>query len=238
MFIQQLGTLEPFTCMSVLEECVRFYTYSKFKMVATEMDDHIVTTHLQNCLKYLVELYRVHIGSFDDVKLQSCLHVYASYVLLNIHQPDIILSVFDMLPSNVRCQEPLRQALGLAIAALNQNYLRVFRYVDDFHCSRNFYLLMSVYNHLTEFRANFLRTLSFSHHSKACKFPISVLSKWLCLTEAQTAELCRSHGLTIIGKDFVKFFKTDFTKPCNTKHECLLYCDIIKVCDTIALHSL
>lgn len=235
MFIQQLGITEPLACIMILESCVHFYTYGKFKMAQERMDHHIVTTHLQNCMNYLVQLYCIHWKTFEDGKLACCVHHLAAHVLRSVHQPDIVLQLLMMFPIELRQQKPLKGALQLTLALLNRNYFRVFKVISDLRETSSYYLLMSCYHHLPGLRSDFLKTLSASHNSKMCKFPLSTLSTWLCLTNAEAVDLCKSHGLTVSGNEHVKFLKVDFKTEAITHETCTIYHDIIQRYDNCSL---
>ena len=228
MFIQQLDISAPETSIIILENCVHFYVYGKFRMVQEGMDHHIVSTHLQNCMQCLFQLYYTQWKTFDDERMQCCLHQLAAYALRNIHQPFSILQLLMAFPFELRNQNPLRNALELIMASLNHNYIKVFSEIGGLRDSCKYYILMSCYHLLPDLRTNFLRVLSVSHHSKMCKFPISKLCAWLCLTDIETIKLCKSHGLTVTGSEHVRFFKPDFKSEKICSDMCSIYHDIFE----------
>lgn len=189
------------TCITVLEQAVRFYVYASFRSCQeapnSGFDAHINGQHLQECLKRLLVLYR-------EVDLKTHSHrpeMEAIYLLHNLGSAEALAHAIG-LPRHLRKQSLVQAAMQASLAHLSGNFVRVLRNYRAFP----FLLSCALHPHLDQIRRRALQVLTSAYSSRNCRFPVPNLSRWLQCTDGETKDICTFYDIPVENSE-VKFLK-------------------------------
>ncbi|CAN7980625.1 unnamed protein product [Ixodes pacificus] len=198
------------TCITVLEQAVRFYVYASFRSCQegpnSGFDAHINGQHLQECLKRLLVLY----SEMDWKTHPHQPEMEAIYLLHNLGSAEALAHAVS-LPRCLREQVLVRAAMETSLAHWSGNFVRVLRNYRAFP----FLLACALHPHLGQIRRQVsvlpllehaLQVLTSAYSSRNCRIPMPTLSQWLYCTDKEARDICLSYNVPLENSE-VKFLK-------------------------------
>ncbi|XP_029841362.3 SAC3 domain-containing protein 1 isoform X1 [Ixodes scapularis] len=189
------------TCITVLEQAVRFYVYASFRSCQegpnSGFDAHINGQHLQECLKRLLVLY----CEMDWKTHPHQPEMEAIYLLHNLGSAEALAHAVS-LPRCLREQVLVRAAMEASLAHWSGNFVRVLRNYRAFP----FLLACALHPHLGQIRRHALQVLTSAYSSRNCRIPMPTLSQWLHCTDKEARDICLSYNVPLENSE-VKFLK-------------------------------
>lgn len=201
-------------CIQILEQAVRFYVYAAFRSFEEDIntfDPHINGQHLQECLKRLLVQYQ---GCCDPDECANRPEMEAIYVLHNLGSSEALTHALS-LPKEVRTHRLVRISLDASQAHMQGNFIRVLRAYK----SLPILLACALHSHLEIIRRTALQVLTVAYSSQNCKFPLTVLGRWLRCSDGDARGLCHLYQLPLQNTD-IKFLKGcgDFSAGQTKRH--------------------
>lgn len=211
MTIQDLNGGE---CIEILEQAVRFYVYSAFRCFEEDVnafDPHINSQHLQECLKrLLIQYQQSSVGQYGNRP-----EMEAIYILHNLGSFEALAHALT-LPKEIRNDNLVKISLDTSLAHRKGNFIRVLKNYKSLPPL----LACALHSHLELIRRTALQVMTVAFSSQNCKFPLSMLGRWLCCSDHTARELCLLYQLPVQDSE-VKFLKGrgDFTLKQLKKHQ-------------------
>ncbi|XP_041459817.1 SAC3 domain-containing protein 1-like isoform X2 [Lytechinus variegatus] len=199
-------------CVMILEQCARFHIYSAYRLCSaplSEFDPKINSDHTSECLKRLLFIYQLQRQDEnieqDKTKQDAQIQMESCHVLFNLGSFDTLFHILS-LPKEIRLSPRLVNAVALAKAFLEGNYIRVKKLAVRLSAIE----LCCLHTHLQQMRSQALTTMNAAFSSRNLLFPMQVLTNWLMFDEVEEAQdFCHHYGLTL------KDGKVVFSKSCS-----------------------
>ncbi|XP_048749907.2 SAC3 domain-containing protein 1-like isoform X2 [Ostrea edulis] len=208
MTIQQIGGLEA---VSLLEDTVRFYIYSGYRLCQEtfdRFDPKINDQHTQECLKQLLSLY-----TSCDCCLQNRTEFESLYLIFNLGQTEALQHYYE-LPKHTREHTLMKISYNLCMAFYLGNYRCVLKHLKSELFTQNPLLLCAFHRNLTLLQRNTLKIMSHGYSSKALRYPVQHLAELLWFDSLSAcAKFCELCGLHVQGEDSIVFLRGSFKEP-------------------------
>ncbi|XP_069821608.1 SAC3 domain-containing protein 1 [Dendropsophus ebraccatus] len=165
-----------------------------------DYDEVLHSTQVRECFAELMDCYKGG-GEFPrQAEFQSLLLLY------NLGNLDTIQRGLQ-LPSEIRQSAHVCLALGINKAHLENNWVRLFRLVQQLTCLQ----ACVFYRHLASTRSRALCTLIHAYSSRNCRFPLDLLTRTMALdSPSLTIDMCNKRGQPVTSEEqpTVLFLKT------------------------------
>ncbi|XP_052737841.1 SAC3 domain-containing protein 1 [Bicyclus anynana] len=223
--------LPPEQCVILLEPMIRFYVYYGYRLYnhpISEYDPVLNRKHLLECIKWFLNCcdkldstqtvqcdINTIIGNFNSLDIcKTSPELYYDRILI---ESLYILSNLDdihplhrylALPGHVKKASALKLAYYIALANMNNNYVRVLK-LSKHLCPLTFSVL-SLY--LPTLQRKALHAMSHAYNSKHLVVPVEVLKQWLAFnTLEEVRAICIHYGMSLVReKDGICFEKAKF----------------------------
>ena len=174
-------------------------------------DKHINETHLRECLQSLLKRY----DTIEDTRKTRFRPLFESiYLIQNLGTNEALLR-YGSLPSEMKNHKMVFKSYKLGLNLLNGLYYQVIQSIAAIEVP---ILAALGATKIPEIHSMAIKKLCFGYSSPNTRFPIRILSQWLCPFEKnlKTAdnyieELSKNYGLNVIN-DSIAFNKTDFNE--------------------------
>ncbi|OQR80392.1 SAC3 domain-containing protein 1-like [Tropilaelaps mercedesae] len=195
--IRQDLTLQEANCKltrAILAQCTRFYIASATLCVAKPVplsvfDPVINTNHLMDTIGRLLHLYED-----ADVVGENRPEIELLYVLWNVDSFSCFCRASSLHPA-IR-SEMGGQLFDIARSFLHGNMYRLLRLARQIDNTLRWSALAP---NLGAVRVRFLRALNTAYSSQACVFPLSVLARWLDMSEAACEALLNFCRIPVVS---------------------------------------
>ncbi|XP_022659286.1 germinal-center associated nuclear protein-like [Varroa destructor] len=179
--VRQDLTLQQAHCKgtrAILAQCVRFYVVAATLCPAEGaplkvFDPAINTEHFLDTIGRLLHLYEDH-GIVDEDRPE----IESLYLLWNVDSFTVLVRASGLHPVIKRRMG--NESFDVAKTFLHGNMYRLLQIARHFHNPLQWSALAPK---LSKIRVMFLRALNTAYSSKACIFPLSVLARWLDMSE-------------------------------------------------------
>ena len=186
--------------VKILERVVRFHLYASYKLLEAnpaQFDAHINNTHIQECMKRLINMYEEADCSCRKWEFLSL------YLLFNIDSNDALQFCLNNKLKH-KATEEFNTVLRLCFAWRDNNCVRVLTLCKQLSAMN----LCAFHRHISTCRTKFLKRLNFAYSSKTHLFPLDTLTALLALdSEDACRVLCEQCGLQVLDSG-VRFVKT------------------------------
>lgn len=165
-----------------------------------DYDEVLHSTQVRECFAELIECYKGDGGFPRQAEFQSLLLLYDLGNLDTMHKG-------LQLPRGVLQSPDVRLALNINKAHLENNWVRLFRLVQQLNCLQ----ACAFYRHLPSSRNKALCSLIHAYSSRNCRFPLDFLTRIMALdSPSLTINMCETRGQTVTSGEqpSVLFLKT------------------------------
>lgn len=207
--------IEDNNCVIIYEKCVRFYIISSYILceeTQLKFDQYLNNQQLSICIEKLINLYQ----KFRSNVMNEIISIHYILNVVNyevFYRSDIIFKSFlkDKL---------IKLTTATCISWVEGNFIKFFALVKKLPV-----LLQIAFSHHFGFiRKRALKCLNTAYSCTSCKFPIDVLSLWLCITNKDMLHFCEIHTVKADDKNiyFNKKVFNDNTTISYSKKEYII----------------
>jgi SAC3 domain-containing protein 1 len=204
--------IQNFEAVDILEKATRYYLVMAVKLSQEPLENYdpvLHYTHTKECLKKLLDLYRLHDKSFrNQASFQAC------DLILNLLSPNVYHHILKLDNHLRKCKE-IQLAIHLIKLNLNGNFIGVFRAASKLPYLES----CALFCNIQPIRCQGLSIMNTAFSSKNLSYPLPLLAENFYFDSCElAAEFCIAHNILVKdGKVFFnkgQFIETNQHKSC------------------------
>ena len=200
--------IESIEAIDILEKATRYYLVMAVQLSQEPLENYdpvLHYTHTKECLKKLLDLYKLHNKYFkNQASFQAC------DLILNLNSPDICYRALS-LDNHVRKCKVIQLAMDLIKLNLNGNFIGVFRTVSNLPYLES----CAFFCNIQSVRCRGLSVMNTAFSCKNLSYPLSLLADNFCFDSLKlAADFSVAHNILVKNRK-VFFNKGQFIESCH-----------------------